>query len=98
MAATRVEVHIASIQRGSPKKVSYQRKERLGGGKVSARADEKDIGITMMSGTVRNTRPKMPIAATARRDQGEPPIMPTPCGRGGGRPRRSPGSRSAGSW
>src|SRR3979409_2350308 len=74
-AASAAEVHMASIQRGSPKNASYQRKEKPGGGKVSARAEEKDIGTTISSGTVRKTRPKMPTAARARRLQGEPPIM-----------------------
>src|SRR5882757_5732773 len=74
-AASAAEVHMASIQRGSPKKASYQRKEKPGGGKVSARAEEKDIGTTISSGTVRKTRPKMPTAARARRLQGDPPIM-----------------------
>ena len=50
-----VEVHIASIQRGLPKKASYQRSEKPGGGKVSALAEEKDIGITIRIGTARNT-------------------------------------------
>src|SRR4051794_23096209 len=79
--ATKVEIHIASIQRGSPKKVSYQRKEKLGGGKVSAFAEENDIGMTTRIGTARNTRPRMPMVASARRVQGEPPIMsPSSCG------------------
>src|SRR5882757_5934948 len=80
-SATTVEVHMASIQRGSPKNASYQRSEKPGGGKVSARAEEKDIGITIRSGTVRKTRPKTPTAAKARRVQREPPIMP-PLSRG----------------
>src|SRR6187551_2905218 len=88
-SATRVDIHIASIQRGSPKKVSYQRSEKLGGGKVSALAEEKDIGTTISSGTVRNTRPNTPIAASRRRVQGVPVIMPRPSCRGGGRRRRS---------
>ena len=56
---------MASIQRGSPKNVSYQRNEKPGGGKVSARAGENDIGITISIGTVRKTRPKMPAAASS---------------------------------
>ena len=83
-----VEVAIASIQRGSPKKVSYQRSDRLGGGKVSALAEENDMGMTMTSGTVRNARPKIPIAASARRVQGDPSIMRMPCDRVGDRQQR----------
>src|SRR5216683_1407342 len=79
--ATIIEVHMASIQRESPKYASYQRSEKPGGGKVSARAEEKDIGITIRSGTVRKTRPKTPTAAKARRVQREPPIIP-PLSRG----------------
>ena len=75
-AASAAEVHMASIQRGSPKNASYQRNEKPGGGKVSARAEEKDIGTTISNGTVRKTRPKIPTAASARRLQDEPPIMP----------------------
>src|SRR4029079_9815673 len=96
MRATRVEIHIASIQRGSPKKVSYQRSEKLGGGKVSALAEENDIGTTTSSGTARNSRPNTPIAASPRRVQGELLIMPRPCGRAVGRRQRSAASRSAG--
>src|SRR5262245_36721891 len=77
-----VEAHIASIQRGSPKKVSYQRNEKLGGGKVNALADEKDIGITIRIGTVRKTRPNTPATARARRVQIEPPITRAPSCRG----------------
>ena len=58
MAAIVADAAIASIQRGSPKKASYQRSDRPGGGKVSARAEENDIGITISSGTVRKARPK----------------------------------------
>ena len=63
--ATMVEVHMASIQRGSPKNASYQRNEKPGGGKVSARAGEKDIGITIRIGTVRKTRPRIPTVASS---------------------------------
>src|SRR5262249_12831859 len=66
---------MASIQRGSPKKAWYQRKEKPGGGNVRARAGEKDIGITIRIGTVRKTRPAIPTDARARRVQGEPPII-----------------------
>ena len=79
---------MASIQRGSPKKVSYQRSDSDGGGKVSARAEENDIGMTISNGTVRNTRPKMPAAASARLVQAEPPIMPMPFDPASGRRRR----------
>src|SRR5690242_8526556 len=97
MTATMVEVHIASTQRGSPKKVSYQRSEKPGGGKVSALAEENDIGITISIGTVRKTRPNTPAAARARRAQIEPPIMtPRPGGRVGGSRRRSAASPAAG--
>src|SRR5581483_11231065 len=68
--ASTADVVIASIQRGSPKKLSYQRSDRPGGGKVNACADEKDMGTTMTSGTVRKTRPKMPAAANSRPRQG----------------------------
>src|SRR5882757_2105568 len=71
-----VEVHIASIQRGLPNSISYQRNEKPGGGKVSDLADENDIGITMTIGTVRNTSAITPTVASRRRVQGEPPIMP----------------------
>ena len=56
---------MASIQRGSPKNASYQRSEKPGGGKVSARAGENDIGMTIRIGTVRKTRPRMPAVARA---------------------------------
>src|SRR5262245_1136333 len=96
--ATMVEVHIASIQRGSPKKVSYQRNEKLGGGKVSALAEEKDIGITIRIGTVRKTRPNTPATAKARRIQIEPPIMSRPGGQAADSRQRSAGWQSEARW
>src|SRR4029450_8013221 len=69
---------MASIQRGSPKKAWYQRSEKPGGGKVSARAGENEMGMTISNGTVRNTRPKMPAAASRRRLHGVLAIPPSP--------------------
>src|SRR5690554_6260622 len=62
-----IEVRAACSQRASPKKDSYHRREKPGGGKVSASALEKDMGMTTRIGSARKRRTATATTVVAQR-------------------------------
>ena len=68
------EFRSAVSQRGSPRKESYQRSEKPGGGNSSELALENDIGITMSAGRHRKASTSTPLVASRTRLTTSPPV------------------------